>query len=53
MTEKKLPNIYIYNPTCEIAIANGTLSFFPNKTLSKFEKGDTTTVKVEREGTIL
>ena len=37
MTEKKLPNIYIYNPTCEIAIANGTLSFMPNKTLSKFE----------------
>lgn len=38
MTENSLSNIYIYNPTCEIAIANGTLSFFPNKTLSKFEK---------------
>ena len=38
MTEKRLPNIYIYNPTCEIAIANGTLSFMPNKMLSKFER---------------
>ena len=38
MTEKKLPNIFIYNPTCEIAIANGTLSFMPNKNLSKFER---------------
>lgn len=31
------PKVFIYNPTCEIAIANGTLSFMPNKTLSKFE----------------
>ncbi len=32
------PNIFIYNPTCEIAIANGTVSFMPNKTLQQFEQ---------------
>ncbi len=31
------PSIFIYNPTCEIAIANGTVSFMPNKTLQQFE----------------
>ncbi|MBN2596289.1 MAG: hypothetical protein JXR82_05845 [Marinifilaceae bacterium] len=32
------PKIFIYNPTCEMAIANGTVSFMPNKTLTKFEQ---------------
>lgn len=32
------PKIFIYNPTCEIAIANGTVSYMPNKMLSRFEK---------------
>lgn len=31
------PNIYFYNPTCEIAIVNGTVSFMPNKFLASFE----------------
>jgi len=37
MKAETAPKVFIYNPTCEIAIANGTLSFMPNKTLSKFE----------------
>jgi len=37
MKSTSAPRIFIYNPTCEIAIANGSLSFMPNKTLSKFE----------------
>lgn len=37
MKTETAPKVFIYNPTCEIAIANGTLSFMPNKTLSKFE----------------
>lgn len=32
------PKIFIYNPTCEMAIANGTVSFMPNKTLTKFKQ---------------
>ncbi|WP_461642547.1 hypothetical protein [Labilibaculum euxinus] len=32
------PKIFIYNPTCEMAIANGTVSFMPNKILTKFEQ---------------
>lgn len=31
------PNIYFFNPTCEIAIVNGTVSFMPNKFLAGFE----------------
>lgn len=38
MSSEILPKIFIYNPTCEIAIANGTVSYMPNKTLSRFEK---------------
>lgn len=38
MSKEILPKIFIYNPTCEIAIANGTASYMPNKTLSRFEK---------------
>lgn len=33
----KLPDIYIFNPTCEYAIANGTDSWQPNKLLKKME----------------
>jgi len=32
------PNLFFYNPTCELAIANNTVSFMPNKTLALFEK---------------
>jgi len=35
---KLLPDLYIFNPTCEAAIANGTVSYSPNKTLARFEK---------------
>ncbi|WP_282124920.1 hypothetical protein [Marinifilum flexuosum] len=38
MSSEILPKIFIYNPTCEIAIANGTACYMPNKTLSRFEK---------------
>jgi hypothetical protein len=31
------PNIFIYNPTCEYAIANGKESWQPNRTLQKME----------------
>ncbi|MRT94375.1 hypothetical protein [Ancylomarina sp. 16SWW S1-10-2] len=34
----KAPNIYIFNATNEIAIANGTVSFMPNKILTRFEQ---------------
>ena len=34
---KKAPNIYIFNATNEMAIANGTVSFMPNKILTRFE----------------
>ena len=37
MKSETAPKVFIYNPTCEIAIANGTLSFMPNKTLTQFE----------------
>ena len=30
--------VFVYNPTCEIAISNGTVSYMPNKTLTKFEQ---------------
>jgi hypothetical protein len=32
-----LPDIYIFNPTCEYAIANGNASWHPNKILQKME----------------
>jgi hypothetical protein len=38
MSNKILPKIFVYNPTCEIAIANGTVSYMPNKMLARFEK---------------
>ena len=31
------PNLHIFNPSCETAIANGTLSYVPNKILLNFE----------------
>ncbi|MCW3785463.1 hypothetical protein [Plebeiibacterium sediminum] len=31
-------NIYIYNPTSEMALANGTVSYMPPKNLQTFEK---------------
>ena len=37
MNSEILPKIFAYNPTCEIAIANGTLSYMPNKMLTRFE----------------
>ena len=39
-TRKKemLPDIYIFNPTCEMAIANGTKAWQPNKMLCRFEE---------------
>ena len=38
MKSASAPRIFFYNPTCEIAIANGTVSFMPNKTLTQFER---------------
>lgn len=32
------PNLHIFNPSCETAIANSTVSFVPNKTLLRFEE---------------
>lgn len=32
-----LPDIYIYNPSCDFAIANGNANWQPNKTLQKME----------------
>lgn len=37
MSARIAPRLFIYNPTCEMAIANGTVSYMPNKTLTKFE----------------
>ena len=31
------PNIYLFNPTCEYAVANGNTSWHPNKILQKME----------------
>ena len=31
------PNIYLYNPTCEYAIANGSANWQPNRILQKME----------------
>jgi len=33
-----LPDVYIFNPTCEMAVQNGTSSFQPNARLQKFEE---------------
>ncbi len=38
MCRNILPKIFVYNPTCEAAIANGTISYVPNKTLVHFEQ---------------
>lgn len=35
---KKAPNIYIFNATSEMAISNGTVSFMPNRILTRFEQ---------------
>ncbi len=32
-----LPDLYYFNPTCDIASANNTLSFKPNRILTQFE----------------
>lgn len=32
-----LPNIYLFNPTCEYAVANGSPSWQPNRLLQKME----------------
>ncbi len=34
---KAFPDIYLFNPTCEYAVANGTASWQPNKLLQKME----------------
>jgi hypothetical protein len=34
----KLPNIYLFNPTCEYAVANGHSSWQPNRLLQKMEE---------------
>ena len=31
------PNLYFFNPTCEMSIANGTVSYQPNRFLQQFE----------------
>ncbi len=35
---KQAPHIYIFNATSEMAISNGTVSFMPNKILTRFEQ---------------
>jgi len=37
MQNTGLPNIFLFNPTCEYAIANGTGSWQPNRILQKME----------------
>ena len=37
MTKMLAPNLYFFNPTCEMSIANGTVSFQPNRFLQQFE----------------
>jgi hypothetical protein len=36
--DKKLPDIYYFNPTCEYAVANGHVSWQPNRLLKKMEE---------------
>lgn len=38
MNSKSLSNIYLFNPTCEYATANGNSSWQPNKLLTKMEE---------------
>lgn len=33
-----MPNVYIFNPTCEMAVANGTISYQPPELLQHFER---------------
>ncbi len=35
---KRLPDIFLFNPTCEFAVANGRPSWQPNKLLRQMEK---------------
>jgi len=35
---EKFPNIYLFNPTCEYAVANGQPSWQPNRLLQKMEE---------------
>ena len=35
--QSKLPDIYLFNPTCEYAVANGNISWQPNRLLQKME----------------
>jgi len=35
---EKLPDIYLFNPTCEYAVANGLASWQPNRLLQKMEE---------------
>lgn len=37
MRQGAIPNIYLFNPTCEYAVANGNASWHPNKILQKME----------------
>jgi hypothetical protein len=34
----KLPDIYLFNPTCEMAVANSHTSWQPNLLLQKMEE---------------
>ena len=34
----KLPDVFLFNPTCDFAIANGGSNWQPNKTLAKMER---------------
>ena len=36
--KKQFPDIYIFNPTCEYAVANGNKSWHPNRLLQKMEE---------------
>jgi hypothetical protein len=34
---KEIPNIFLYNPTCDFAVGNGNVSWQPNQLLQKME----------------
>ena len=38
MQPNRLPDIYLFNPTCEYAVANGHVSWQPNDLLKKMEE---------------
>lgn len=38
MTTTSIPSLYLYNPTCDMAIENGTRSYMPPTALRCFEK---------------